>query len=61
MSYSGPGTSPQVTAHIDSPNVPRFFELFKQVFDAVIPETECRFFEVYQSPSDPELHRQNGV
>ncbi|KAJ5241444.1 uncharacterized protein N7469_003035 [Penicillium citrinum] len=53
MASSDPGTSFHVTVHIDPANVPRFFELFKRVYDAVIAEPECRFFEVYQSPNDP--------
>ncbi|CAI7625717.1 unnamed protein product [Penicillium pancosmium] len=50
---STPGLSLHVTVHIDPANVPRFFELFKPVYEAVIAEPECRFFEVYQSPTDP--------
>jgi quinol monooxygenase YgiN len=48
-----PGLSLHVTVHIDPANVPRFFELFKPVYEAVIAEPECRFFEVYQSPTEP--------
>lgn len=34
-------------------NINKFFEHFKLVYDAVIAEPECLFFEVYQSPEEP--------
>lgn len=49
----GPGFSLHVTAYINPADVPRFFELYKPVYEAVIAEPECRFFEVYQSPDEP--------
>jgi hypothetical protein len=43
----------QVTVTIAPENVTKFFEHFKPVYDAVIAEPECIFFEVYQSPENP--------
>lgn len=42
-----------VTVHISPENVPKFFENLKPVYDTVITEPECKFFEVYQSHEDP--------
>jgi len=50
---STPGFSLQVTIYINPKDVERWFELFKPVFDHVIAEPECRFFELYQSFDDP--------
>ncbi|KAJ5625118.1 hypothetical protein N7510_001427 [Penicillium lagena] len=50
---SEPGFSLHLTIYIDPQNVNKFFEHFKPVYDAVVAEPECRFFEVYQSPEDP--------
>jgi quinol monooxygenase YgiN len=47
------GFSLHVTIYIDPANVPKFFEHFKPVYEAVSAEPECRFFELYQSPEDP--------
>lgn len=47
------GFSLHVTIHIDPSDLPRWFELFKPVYDAVCQEPECRFFELYQSPEEP--------
>ncbi|QKX61756.1 uncharacterized protein TRUGW13939_08912 [Talaromyces rugulosus] len=48
-----PGISLQVTVTIAPENVPKFFELFKPVYEKVIEEPECTFFEVYISPENP--------
>ncbi len=47
------GVSLQVTVYIAPENVDKFFEYFKPVYDRVIAEPECQFFEVYQSAEDP--------
>ncbi|KAJ5146862.1 uncharacterized protein N7443_001537 [Penicillium atrosanguineum] len=47
------GFSLHVTIHINPSDLPRWFELFKPVYDAVCQESECRFFELYQSPGEP--------
>ncbi|KAJ5438009.1 uncharacterized protein N7458_009007 [Penicillium daleae] len=47
------GFSLHVTVYIDPANLPKFFEYLKPVYDTVIAEPECRFFELYQSPEDP--------
>ncbi|KAH7324978.1 hypothetical protein B0I35DRAFT_449760 [Stachybotrys elegans] len=47
------GISLHVSVTISPENVTRFFEFFKPVYEAVIAEPECSFFEVYQSPEDP--------
>jgi hypothetical protein len=48
-----PGISLQVTVTIAPENVPKFFELFKPVYEKVIEEPDCTFFEVYISPENP--------
>ncbi|KAJ5642199.1 hypothetical protein N7490_006199 [Penicillium lividum] len=48
-----PGFSLHVTVYIDPSNVETFFKHFKPIYDAVVAEPECRFFEVYQDPADP--------
>ncbi|KAI0440232.1 hypothetical protein F4803DRAFT_553300 [Xylaria telfairii] len=47
------GWSLHVTVHIAPENVDRFLAAFKPVFDKVIAEPECLFFEMYQSPQEP--------
>ncbi|KAK0613995.1 hypothetical protein B0T14DRAFT_499363 [Immersiella caudata] len=47
------GTSLHVTIYIAPESVDKFFEHFKPVYDRVIAEPKCRFFEVYQSSEDP--------
>jgi hypothetical protein len=47
------GISVQMTAYMDPKDLPQFWELFGPVFDKVIAEPHCTFFEVYQSPEDP--------
>ena len=42
-----------VTIYIDAANLPKFFDYLKPVYEAVIAEPECRFFELYQSKEDP--------
>jgi quinol monooxygenase YgiN len=50
---STPGISLHVTIYIDPSNVEKFFEHMKPVYDAVVAEPECRFFEIYQDPKEP--------
>ncbi|KAI0164446.1 hypothetical protein GGR52DRAFT_559881 [Hypoxylon sp. FL1284] len=47
------GISLHVTVHIAPENVDRFIAAFKPVFDLVVAEPECTFFQVYQSPEEP--------
>ena len=47
------GFSLHVAIYIDAANLPKFFDYLKQVYEAVIVEPECRFFELYQSTEDP--------
>jgi quinol monooxygenase YgiN len=47
------GLSVQMTAYMDPKDLPQFWELFRPVFEKVIAEPHCTFFEVYQSPEDP--------
>ncbi|KAI1827995.1 hypothetical protein F4861DRAFT_237168 [Xylaria intraflava] len=47
------GMSLQVTVVIAPENVDEFFAAFKPVFEKVIAEPECLFFEVYVDPCDP--------
>lgn len=51
--FSANGFSLHVTVYIAPEDVPKFMEAYKPVFDMVIGEPECVFFEVYQSPEDP--------
>ncbi|KAL1986003.1 hypothetical protein VTN96DRAFT_7138 [Rasamsonia emersonii] len=53
MSSSFNGVSLHVSITIAPENVPKFFEAFKPVYDKVIAEPECTFFEVHQSPDEP--------
>lgn len=52
-SSSGHGLSLQVTVYLAPENVPKFLEHFKPVFDNVVAEPECKFFELYQSIEEP--------
>ena len=47
------GVSLHVTVYIAPENVETFFKYFTPVYDKVIAEPECVFFEVYQSREDP--------
>lgn len=42
-----------MTVYIRPENLGKFWEAFKPLYDNVIAEPECTFFEVYQSPEDP--------
>ncbi|KAJ5786753.1 uncharacterized protein N7503_011965 [Penicillium pulvis] len=42
-----------VKIYIDPSNVEKFLEHFKPVYDAVVKEPECRFFELHQDPANP--------
>ncbi|KAF4952294.1 hypothetical protein FSARC_12682 [Fusarium sarcochroum] len=42
-----------VTVYLKPEDVPKFFEYFRPVYDKVVAEPECTFFEVYQSQEDP--------
>ncbi|KAI1177136.1 hypothetical protein F4777DRAFT_216338 [Nemania sp. FL0916] len=48
-----PGWSLHVTVYIAPENVDRFLAAFKPVFNKVVAEPECLFFEMYQSPQEP--------
>ncbi|KAI0879127.1 hypothetical protein GGS24DRAFT_440885 [Hypoxylon argillaceum] len=50
---SNTGWSLHVTVHIAPENVDRFLAAFKPVFNSVVAEPECLFFEMYQSPQEP--------
>ncbi|KAF9893978.1 hypothetical protein FE257_008949 [Aspergillus nanangensis] len=43
----------QITVCIAEENIPKFFEYFKPVYDKVIAEPACTFFELYQSQENP--------
>ncbi|KAI0514497.1 hypothetical protein F5B22DRAFT_230195 [Xylaria bambusicola] len=47
------GWSLHVTVYIAPDNVDRFLAAFKPVFNKVVAEPECLFFEMYQSPQEP--------
>ncbi|GAQ02942.1 hypothetical protein ALT_0263 [Aspergillus lentulus] len=47
------GISLHMTVYIDPANLPTFWKAFKPVYEAVIAEPECTFFEVYQDPENP--------
>ncbi|KAI0479634.1 hypothetical protein F4859DRAFT_513138 [Xylaria cf. heliscus] len=47
------GWSLHVTVYIAPENVGRFLAAFKPVFNKVVAEPECLFFEMYQSPQEP--------
>jgi hypothetical protein len=48
-----PGLSLHATVHIKPEDVPQFMEQARYIFDKVVSEPECVFFELYQSPEDP--------
>ncbi|KAL4786805.1 glycoside hydrolase superfamily [Aspergillus varians] len=50
---SPPSISLHITLFIAEENVEKFFEAFRPVYEKVIAEPECTFFELYQSQSDP--------
>jgi quinol monooxygenase YgiN len=47
------GWSLHVTVYIDPENIDRFLAAFKPVFNKVVAEPECLFFEMYRSPQEP--------
>ncbi|PWY75204.1 hypothetical protein BO94DRAFT_524009 [Aspergillus sclerotioniger CBS 115572] len=47
------GFSLHITIHINPSDLPKFWEAFRPVYEKVIGEPECTFFEVYQSPEEP--------
>ncbi|GES58018.1 hypothetical protein ATEIFO6365_0004016900 [Aspergillus terreus] len=53
MSNSAESLSLHMTVYIRPENFGKFWEAFKPLYDNVIAEPECTFFEVYQSPEDP--------
>ena len=54
---SSPGISVHLTFTVDPSNVDKFFEHFRPVYEAVIAEPECTFFEVYKAPDNAgEIH-----
>ena len=50
---SSEGISLQVTIWISPENVPKFFEALLPVYEKVIAEPECTFFEYYEDPAEP--------
>ncbi|KAI1345088.1 hypothetical protein F5Y15DRAFT_410766 [Xylariaceae sp. FL0016] len=42
-----------ITVHVAPEDATRFLEAFKPVFDLVVAEPECLFFEVYRSAEEP--------
>ncbi|XHG02352.1 hypothetical protein AWENTII_005708 [Aspergillus wentii] len=61
---SSHGISLQVTIFIKPEDLPKFWESFMPVYNKVIAEPECTFFEVYQSPEEPgtlSWDRVNGM
>lgn len=52
-STTSPGISLHATVFIAAENVDKFFEACRPVFDKIIAEPECTFFELYQSPENP--------
>lgn len=53
MSPSNSGFSAHVTVTMAPENVPKFLEAFRGVYEKVIQEPECTFFEAYESPEEP--------
>ncbi|KAK7917308.1 hypothetical protein PG985_010916 [Apiospora marii] len=47
------GCSLHVTVHIAPENWPQFKAAIQPVYEKVIREPECVFFEIYRSPDDP--------
>lgn len=43
----------QVTVHIDPSNLDKFLNAFKPVYEKVVAEPQCTFFELYQDPQSP--------
>ncbi|EED12005.1 hypothetical protein TSTA_000770 [Talaromyces stipitatus ATCC 10500] len=50
---SSESISLQVTVWISPGNVPKFFEALRPVYEKVIAEPECTFFEYYEDPEEP--------
>ncbi|RAL10246.1 putative quinol monooxygenase [Aspergillus homomorphus CBS 101889] len=53
MASPSAGISLHVTVHISPENLPKFWEAMHPVYEKVIAEPECTFFEIYQSPENP--------
>jgi hypothetical protein len=53
VTMSSEGISLQVTIWIGPENVPKFFEALLPVYEKVIAEPECTFFEYYEDPAEP--------
>ncbi|OJJ07253.1 hypothetical protein ASPVEDRAFT_46604 [Aspergillus versicolor CBS 583.65] len=51
-STTSPGISFHATVFIAEEDVDKFFEACRPVFDKIIAEPECTFFEIYQSPEN---------
>ncbi|KAL4864735.1 hypothetical protein BDV12DRAFT_200813 [Aspergillus spectabilis] len=47
------GISIHMTVHIRPEDVPKFYEVFRPVFEKATAEPDCTFFELYQSPNEP--------
>jgi quinol monooxygenase YgiN len=53
MSSFKPGFSVFMTAQVTPENAPKFLEAFKPVFEKMIANPECEFFELYRNPAEP--------
>jgi hypothetical protein len=42
-----------VTVYFKPEDVPKFWEAFKPCFEAIAPEKECLYFEVFEDPAEP--------
>jgi quinol monooxygenase YgiN len=48
-----PGLNLEVTITVHPSNVPKFLDLLRPAYEAVIAEPECTFFEVFIDPEKP--------
>jgi quinol monooxygenase YgiN len=53
MASNSQGISLQITVHIAAENLSKFREAFKPVYDNVIMEPDCTYFEVFHSHEEP--------
>ncbi|OGM49464.1 hypothetical protein ABOM_001712 [Aspergillus bombycis] len=53
MSTTLESISLHVTIHLNPEDLPTFWAAMKPVYEAVIAEPECTFFEIYQVPDAP--------
>lgn len=50
---SSESTSLQITIWISPENVPKYFETLRPLYEKIIAEPECTFFEYYEDPEEP--------